>query len=215
MVRHARETADTVEQHSVDMPFHIQPMSASDIPAAVSLQVAFLNGSVLTQLGPRFLTRFHAAALTHQQSRAFIATDDGGTVMGFALGSLDVHGFNAHVKPRVLGAMALALLSPSRVTLAPSLARMVVEGEPQPPIPAELLLLVVAPAVRRGGVGRSLIGALERAFAIGGTTQYRVAVRSQLAVARAFYEALGFAHEQERSVLGQPMLYLTKQVKAS
>lgn len=215
MVGHARETADTVEQQSVDMPFHIHPMSSSDIPAAVALQVAFLNGSVVTQLGPGFLTRFHDAALTHRASRGFIATDDRGAVTGFALGSLDVHGFNAHVKPRVLGAMVRALLSPSRIALAASLARMVIEGEPQPPIPAELLLLVVDPAARRGGVGRSLIGTLEAAFASGGATRYRVAVRSQLAVARAFYEALGFAHEQERSVLGQPMLYLTKQVKAS
>jgi hypothetical protein len=39
-----------------------------------------------------------------------------------------------------------------------------------------------------------------------------VAVRSHLEAARAFYVALGFEHEQERLVLGRPMVYLTKRV---
>lgn len=196
------------------MPFHIHPMSPADIPVIVTLQTAFLDGSIVTQLGPGFLTRFHAAALSHGSSRAFIAKGDNGSVVGFVLGSLDVHAFNGHVKPRVLGAMIRALLSVERVGLVASLARMIVEGEPQPTMPAELLLLVVDPGARRGGVGSGLIGALEGAFAERGVTRYRVAVRSQLAAARAFYEALGFDHEQERTVLGQPMVYLTKQVQA-
>jgi len=192
----------------------IRPMAARDIPAVVQLQVAFLNGSIVTQLGPAFLTRFHAVALAHPASRGFVAELDG-MIAGFALGSLDVHAFNAHMKPRILCAMITALLAPSRISLAVSLVRMVFEGEPQPTIPAELLLLTVDPRARRGGVGRGLLGALERSFREQGVERYRVAVRSQLVEAKAFYEALRFEHEQDRTVLGLPMTYLTKQVRAS
>jgi ribosomal protein S18 acetylase RimI-like enzyme len=195
------------------MAFHIDPMSRSDIPIVVRLQTSFLEGSIVTQLGPGFLARFHAAALEHHASRAFVARGADDALVGFALGSVDVHGFNSHVKPRVLTATIRSLLSPARVGLVRSLARMVFEGEPQPPIPAELLLLVVDPGARRGGVGRALIRSLEQTFAADAVQRYRVAVRSQLEAARAFYTALGFEPEQDRLVLGQPMVYLTKQVR--
>ena len=50
------------------------------------------------------------------------------------------------------------------------------------------------------------------AFAAERVSCYRVAVRSHLTVARAFYLATGFQPEQELSVLGAPMTYLTKVV---
>ena len=186
-------------------------MSAADIPEVVRLQTSFLQGSVLTELGPRFLSRFHEIALSHPASYAFVARAEG-TLAGFVLGSVDVHAFNSYVKPRVLPSMAMALLSPSRTRLAASLVRMAFETEPEPPIPAELLLLVVHPETRRCGVGRGLLTALERVFAQHRSTRYRVAVRSQLTAARAFYQALRFEPEQDRIVLGLPMTYLTKPV---
>ena len=190
-------------------------MSPSEIPIVVRLQTSFLNESILTQLGPAFLTQFHGAALEHEASRAFVARDAHDVMIGFALGSVDVQGFNRYVKPRVLAATIRSLLSPARLALVGSLARMLFEGEPHPPIPAEFLLLVVDPRARRRGVGGGLIRAVEETFATHGIHRYRVAVRSQLEAARAFYVALGFQHEQNRMVLGQPMVYLTKQVRAA
>ena len=178
------------------------------------MQVSNLNASIVTQLGPQFLTRFHTNALGIETSRSFVAEDDRQQLLGFAVGSVDVYEFNARMKPRSLVPTVLALLSPWRVGLAVRLVRMLAEGEPQPPMPAELLLLVVDPVARRRGVGRALLKALEAAFATHQIDRYRVAVRSQLASARAFYEALAFEHEQERTVLGQPMTYLTKQIRA-
>ena len=195
------------------MMFRIDPMSPTDIPAVVALQIAFLDGSIVTELGAVFLTRFHTLALEHESSRAFVARGADDRIVGFALGSLDVHAFNRYVKPRVLASLIRSLLSPSRVGLVGSLARMVAEGEPQPPIPAELLLLVVDPGARRSGVGGGLLKAMEGVFAGQEISRYRVAVRSHLAVARAFYSARAFEHEQERTVLGRPMVYLTKQVR--
>lgn len=190
-------------------------MSPSDIPRVVELQTAFLNGSVVTELGPGFLTRFHTVALQHEASYAFVAKDGASRIVGFALGSVDVHGFNQFMKPRVLAALVRSLIAPSRLALIASLARMTMEGEPQPPMPAELLLLVVDPNARRRGIGAGLLESLERAFSKHKVDRYRVAVRSHLEAARAFYLALRFEHEQDRRVLGRPMTYLTKRVLAS
>ena len=188
-------------------------MSPPDIPHVVALQIRFLEGSLVTELGPRFLTRFHEAALEHPLTRAFVAADDGGSIVGLALGSLDVHQFNGHVKPRVLAALVRSLLSRHGLTLTWRFACVLVEREPQPHIPAELLLLVVDARVRRQGIGQRLLTALESEFAREGVRLYRVAVRSQLEAARAFYLALGFEREQELLVLGHPMTYLTKRVQ--
>jgi hypothetical protein len=56
---------------------------------------------------------------------------------------------------------------------------------------------------------------MEDAFDRDEVARYRVAVRSHLAAARAFYSALNFEHEQERHVLGRPMVFLTKRVAIS
>jgi ribosomal protein S18 acetylase RimI-like enzyme len=154
----------------------------------------------------------HGVALDHPATIALVASDAGAAIVGFAIASLDVHAFNAHVKPRVLPALARALAAPRRWRLAFSIARGLTEPEPQPPIPEELLLLVVDARVRRRGIGQRLLAELETGFARSGARRYRVAVRSHLAVARAFYLALGFQHEQQLLVLGHPMTYLTRRV---
>lgn len=187
-------------------------MTPADIPQIVGLQVAFLEGSIVTEFGPGFLARMHAAALEEPATLGGVACDETGAVVGFAIASLDVHAFNRYVKPRVLPALVAALLRPRCWHLLPSAVRGVAEGEPQPYVPAELLLLVVDSRARRRGIGHQLLMELERALAANGVPQYRVAVRSHLEVARAFYRALGFEPEQELSVLGRPMTYLTKRV---
>jgi ribosomal protein S18 acetylase RimI-like enzyme len=193
-------------------PPAIRPMRPADIAQVVALQVAFLEGSIVTELGPAFLARMHAVALEEPATLAHVACDEVGAIVGFAIASFDVHAFNRHVKPRVLPALAAALMRPSHWHLLFSLARDIAAAEPEPHIPAELLLLVVDSRVRRRHIGRRLLVELEHALAGGGVTQYRVAVRSHLEVARAFYRAQGFEPEQELTVLGRPMTYLTKRV---
>ncbi|HZR26318.1 MAG TPA: GNAT family N-acetyltransferase [Vicinamibacterales bacterium] len=189
----------------------VRVMTARDIDDVVKLQVAFLDGSLVTDLGTTFLRSFHRAALEHPDTRAFVATFQG-AVAGLAIGSLDVARFNAHVRPRIVPSLVAAIAAPRRWRLGLAIAKSLFEQKPQPPIPAELLLLVVDEGVRRHGLGRALLARLEAAFADAGVTRYRVAVRSHLAVARAFYARIGFDFEQELSVLGQPMVYLTKHV---
>lgn len=195
-----------------DTAIATRPTTIADIPAVVDLQSAFLEGSIVTELGKPFLSAFHRAAQSHPSTRAFVATDAAHRVVGMLSGSVDVHAFNGHVKPRVLLPLAAALLSPRGWRYGPMFARSLFEAEPKPHIPAELLLLVVDPAMRRQRIAQRLVWCLEESFAAHGIEQYRVAVRSQLAIARAFYEATGFQTEQELTVLGAPMTYLTKRV---
>lgn len=137
---------------------------------------------------------------------------DAGRVTGFTVASADIVAFNTYVKPRVLWPLAQAMMSPRGVRLGAGIARSLVESKPEPHMPAELLLLVVDAGLRRRGIGHRLVAALEEAFVLDGISHYRVAVRSHLAVARSFCLALGFQHEQELTVLGHPMTYLTKRV---
>jgi GNAT superfamily N-acetyltransferase len=187
-------------------------MTPSDVSATVELQRAFLDGSIVTQLGPEFLTAFHQAALEHPASLAFVAAEPGGAIGGFVLASLDVSAFNRHVKRRALPALVSALLTPKRLALLWRFARSLVEAEPQPYVPAELLLLTVDARRRRNRIGQQLVAAVEDALARAGVARYRVAVRPHLEAARSFYLASGFEAEQELPVLGQPMTYLIKRV---
>jgi ribosomal protein S18 acetylase RimI-like enzyme len=188
-------------------------MQPNDVEAVVDLQVEFLDGSLLTDLGARFLRTFYRAALSHPDTRAFVAIAEGATV-GAAIASVDVGRFNAHVKPRIVVPLAIALAPPRRWRIVAPLVQSLGERGPEPAVPAELLTLVVDGRFRQRGIGRGLLDALERSLANEAIGRYRVAVRSHLGVARAFYEATGFRFEQELTVLGRPMTYLTKQVPA-
>jgi ribosomal protein S18 acetylase RimI-like enzyme len=189
----------------------VRPMTAADVPAVVALQAAYLEGSTITDLGPRFLTAFHGAALGHPATIAHVATLHD-RLAGFVLASADVHQFNASVKPRILLPLVRALATPRRVGVLRDLVRGLRDHEPQPAVPAELLLLVVDVRQRRQGIGQCLLRALEGQFRHRRIEQYRVAVRSHLQVARAFYQSTGFEFEQELTVLGRPMTYLVKRI---
>jgi ribosomal protein S18 acetylase RimI-like enzyme len=111
-----------------------------------------------------------------------------------------------------LAVVAQALLAPSRHKLIPGFLRGIVEPEPQPHMSAELLLLYVDEECQRQGSGRALVRELEADFVAQTVPAYRVAVRSHLERARAFYTASGFTFEQERMVLGEPMTYFIREL---
>jgi len=190
----------------------VEPMSAQDIPFAAEMAVRLLPASLLAQLGLDFMAALYRAALDHPATVALKIVDPQARALGFCLASVDADGFQRSVRPRLLTATARALASPARMRLIPHLLRGLVDSEPEPLVPAELLLLYVDGTCQRQGSGRRLILQLEAELARRGVRQYRVAVRSQLASARAFYLAMGFRFEQERQVLGEPMTYFTREI---
>jgi GNAT superfamily N-acetyltransferase len=192
--------------------FAVQPLTPADLDRLVALQISDLEGSRITELGPTFLTRMYRLVLGHPATVALLVRDGPDGIAGCAVATLDVAALNHHVKPRLLPALALALVPPGRWPLAWSLLHGLTEAGPRPPLPAELLLLVVAEPFRRRGLARALVAALEETFRRHDVARYRVAVRSGLENARAFYGALGFEPEQELPVFGQPMSYLVRRI---
>ena len=192
----------------------IRMMRPADVADAARVQEKFLEGSVITELGAMFLRQFHRAALQHVATSAHVALD-GDDMVGLVMGSSDVHAFNQHVRPRVLAPLVPSLLPIRRWPLAWTILRSLGDAEPQPRIPAELLLLVVDRRVRRQKVGQRLLTAFEADLRCARAPLYRVAVRSELGEARRFYEASGFEREQELAILGRPMTYLTKRIASA
>jgi len=185
-------------------------MSMSDLAQVIDLQVATLSSSMLTQLGPGFLRRFHESSLALPHSFAVVATTDDGLITGFALATSDAAEFEHRIARATLARMILALLNPSRMPLVPRFAHRLIERGPTVHIPGELLLLAIHPAYRRRGLATTLLGRAEEALRSAGLLEYRVAVRTELDDARAFYRAVGFREEGQFIVLGEPMTYLVR-----
>jgi len=189
----------------------VLPLARADVSQAATLAVQALgDDSRLAQLGQNFLTAFYRASLQHGDSIAARVVDGRGQPAGYALASADMHAFRRHMQPRIALHIARALLDQRRIHLLPKILRGLREPEPQPLIAAELLLLYVERTRQRGGAGRELLRCVEAAFSARGISRYRVAVRSQLGDAKAFYQAVGFVFEQEQPVLGEPMTYFVR-----
>jgi ribosomal protein S18 acetylase RimI-like enzyme len=182
----------------------------SDIPLAAEMAVRLLPASVLTQLGGSFVKALYRAALAHPATIALKATDCGGTTIGFCLASSDTGALQHGLRRRLLASILRALLNPARFKLVPRFISSVLEDEPQPYVAAELLLLYVDDMCQRQGSGRAVVEQLETELRKRGVDRYRVAVRTQLTKAKAFYTATGFVFEQERLVLGEPMTYFVR-----
>jgi GNAT superfamily N-acetyltransferase len=187
----------------------VRAMTTSDIDQVIDLQIATMPSSVLIRLGPAYLRRFHQTALALPHSLALVATVDQ-QLAGFALATRDAHEFERHVTRATLLPMFLALLNPARVSLIPRFARRLIERGPTVYIPGELILLAVHQAYRRRGLAGTLLSRTEDGFRSGGLREYRVAVRTELREARAFYRTVGFREETECNVLGEPMSYLVR-----
>ncbi len=188
----------------------VEPMLDSDIGLAAEMAVRLLPASVLTQLGASFVKALYRAALEHPATVALKAIDSSGTTIGFCLASSDTSDLLRGLRRRLLFTTLRSLLSLVRLKLIPRFVSGIFEDEPRPHLAAELLLLYVDETCQRQGGGRALTGQLETAFRGRRVDRYRVAVRSQLTKAKAFYAATGFVFEQERLVLGEPMTYFVR-----
>jgi len=188
----------------------VEPMAEADIDAVVRLQIATLPDSLVTQLGARFLRRFHACALEDDGTIGLIARARDGTLAGFTTGTTDGERFRQRMRSRLLVHLVQALAG--RPALVARFARTLLQKEPTSEVAAELLLLAVHGDHRRRHVGSDLLDALEQRFRATGVSDYRVAVRSWLQPAIGFYRSLSFEVEAEADVLGAPMTYLRRRI---
>jgi ribosomal protein S18 acetylase RimI-like enzyme len=185
-------------------------MLKSDLDQVIDLQIATLPSSMLTRLGPAFLRRFHEAALALPDSFALVATSAHLPLVAFALATCNADEFEHAITRATLVPMMLALLNPGRIRLIPGFAHRLFEHGPTVQMPGELLLLAVHPAYRRRGLAATLLTRIEASLRSQGLVEYRVAVRTHLEDARAFYQTVGFREEGNFVVLGEPMTYLTR-----
>jgi ribosomal protein S18 acetylase RimI-like enzyme len=188
----------------------VRTMLPSDVDSVIDLQLATMPTSVLTQLGRPFLRRFHEIGVARPDGCALVAATHERQVAGFALATRDADQFEHRITRGTLPQLMLALLNPSRMPLIPRFAHRFVERGPTAHVPGELLLLAVHPAYRRRGLARTLLSRVEEALRAAGLPEYRVAVRTELTEARAFYRAVGFREEGGFIVLGEPMTYLVR-----
>ncbi len=193
-------------------PVTIDELTHADIDAAAQMAVRLLPASLLCQLGESFMRALYRTALRHSATVALRATGENGCATGFCLASSDSIALQQHLRSNLAIPTARALLAPSRLKLIPRFLQGLFDPEPQPHMCAELLLLYVDGQGQRKGSGRALIRQLEARFTCQSVPAYRVAVRSQLSGAKAFYIASGFTFEQERVVLGEPMTYFVREL---
>jgi ribosomal protein S18 acetylase RimI-like enzyme len=190
----------------------IRRAEGSDLAAIEPIASAGLAPSLLVRLGPPFLRRLLSLAQRHPATSMLVAQDEA-EVVAFALATRDRQAFDAFARPRLVPALAAALVR--RPLLAPAFLGSVLEPEAQPIIPAELLLLAVRGDRRRSSFGSELLDALEEEWRAAAVARYRVEVRSELAEALTFYRARGFTFEQERDVLRRPMTYLVRHLSVA
>ena len=149
----------------------IVPLTPDHAPAAARLHIAGQPGTFLTALGPEVLTVLYAQLPQSAHGFGFAAVDDDGTVNGFVSATTSVGRLFAEMGTRRMGRFAPALLrryahapglvlQSAQTVLYPLLARADDSVDAHCGAPAELLSIMVEPALRGQGVGSALLARL-------------------------------------------------------
>lgn len=191
--------------------FEVRPLSPVDTLASARLHREALGAEFLSQAGEPFLNLYHLAWLQSPAGLALVAVSSKGEVVGVLLGALEpaLH-YRSMARRHGLG-MALRLLQHAAanpafayellVTRAVRYARGAVrvlargEGAARATRPetkeGEITHLVVAPAARRMGIARALVGEALRVAEAAGLDQVVLVTPPELA-SSGFYLRLGW-----------------------
>lgn len=172
---------------------------------AVALHGGSLGQSFVATLGESFLRSLYEELLHRGMAFLVTASDDGG-LRGFILGSAD--------SSRM---MSVILRSPWRflptvlwaIVRRPGLIGRVLETlsyahKTQTDEHAELIAIVVDPAVRSRGVGRRMLRMLHEELAARGVRRYKVTVHRSMIDANRFYAQNGFSLRRTFDLYGVP-----------
>jgi GNAT superfamily N-acetyltransferase len=199
--------------------YAIRDALASDLPATSRLHVGELEAGLFPQLGRRFVARWHR---TYQQSPHAVGLSvvriyphGREHVVGFLIGAADRDAFQQELITRHHNALllhgALALLLRPRVLrrflrtrLRPYLRRLrsaarrsdAVGADPATPRErtrtADLAAIVIAPSLRRTGVGSALVHEFLRRCAAAGAATAELMTMSGPSGAGSFYARIGW-----------------------
>jgi ribosomal protein S18 acetylase RimI-like enzyme len=180
-------------------PFELRAPAEADLAAAVALHRRAIPYSLNSRLGPAHLE--HAYRVMHEDPGSLVTVAArGGTVIGVVLFSLDpaalerrmVRGLGARGWLRVAAGLAR---DPALLVEALRQARA---GGPIRGVAARLVAIAVDEDARVAGVGRALIGAVDRFGRAHGAAAYQLDTRIDNAAALAFYARCGFAEAARR-----------------
>ncbi len=214
-------------------PARIAPLRAGHAAGAARLHIAGQPGTFLTSLGADVLTVIYAALPTSRHGFGFAAlgadaqasdVQGNDALLGFVSATTGVGGLF-----RELGARHAARLLPpllaryarmpsligrsAQTVLYPLLAREPHGlGEVQPVNSAELLSIMVEPALRGHGLGAALLDALLAECAARRITQLDVTVDAGNAGARRFYAQHGFTQRRTFRLYGRDMCLYARSV---
>lgn len=206
---------------ATDPAFALVELSAVHAPDAARLHIAGQPGTFLTSLGPDVLTALYGALPATQAGFGFAAVMPGegrGALAGFVSATMGVGALFAEIGTRQMGTLVPPLLRryaqrPGLVvrSVQTALYPLLVRGESGPPT-AELLSIMVEPALRSQGIGAVLLAALVDACHARGLARLEVTVDSANHAAQQFYARHGFELQREFVLYGRPMRHLRREL---
>jgi ribosomal protein S18 acetylase RimI-like enzyme len=174
---------------------HLVPLDRSHAKQVADLHAEGIATGFLSSLGRGFLTQLYTAIPRCPSGFGFVALDEHENVQGFIACAESTGALYKQALRRRAVQMAFPIL---RFLVRPSVIKRLFNtlrypsevGDQVPP--AELLSIVVTPALRGQGAGKALVAAATEEFRKRRIDRYKVAVWDQNERANAFYKSCGF-----------------------
>jgi len=184
-------------------PVSLQPLTPGNIDSVVELHLSSLSYSINSKLGFRHLTNIYKRMAADSDSLIAVATAEQRTI-GVVSATLNSGTLRRQLIAEASPAEKLSLLG--RMLLHPSIFSEWIQSRShsQPVIYKDAIVnpcltaIAVATNVRRHGVGRTLIEAVDKFVQSSGNLAYFLETRSINEASRNFYAKMGFVEVEQR-----------------
>lgn len=203
----------------MDSTAQLVPLDRLHARQVARLHAEGISSGFLASLGHHFLTQLYTAIPKCGAGFGFVALDAAGDVQGFIACTESTGRLYKQAMRRRFLQMAWPIM---RYLVRPSVIKRMIATLRYPTqvggnVPAaELLSIVVTPALRGQGAGKALVAAASDEFRRRGIDRYKVAVWDQNERANAFYKSCGFEFALAREHHGLGMnIYVMDLTSAS